>query len=119
MKLIGSKMESDFRKQLVASNQGLVSTDSRLGQAIRSRGHRVENAYVLHWIPDQTEEISLVLVEGNKLLSVELSTIDPSAPPVFEQITLNKYKHGLSRMNQVKLAVAQELANEEHNKRTI
>ena len=116
MKLIGSKLEADCRNELLASNQEIMAAGSRLGKAIESQGHEKENAYVLHWIPDQTEDTCLVLVGGSSLVSIELSNTDQSAPPIVEHISLSEYEHGLSRVNQVKLAVAKELASEEHNK---
>ena len=103
-------MEEDFRKVLISSNESLKDPDSELRKALISEGHRVSNAYVLHWTPEQLEDIYIVLIDGSFLVSVEIDKYDNSKPPIFERIELKEYLHGLSRMNQVRLAVAQELA---------
>ncbi len=57
MRLIGSKMESDFREELVRSNEALQDTDSKLGKALAIGGHDTKNAYVLHWVHGQLEDL--------------------------------------------------------------
>ncbi len=54
----------------------------------------------------------MVLINGSYLVSVELDRINPGAPPIFERTELQEYKQGLSKMNQVRLLVAQDLASE-------
>ena len=110
MQLIGSKMEKDFREKLQKSNKSF-SSESMLRSALESQGHSTDNAFVLHWTPDQGEDIYVVLIDGAYLVSVELDSIDPDTPPIYERIELKEYKQGLSKMNQVRLLVAQELAN--------
>ena len=111
MELIGSKMEKDFCKELQKSNEGLVS-ESRLRKALESEGHSANKAYVLRWTPDQGEDIYVVLIDGKYLVSVELDRFNIENPPIYERIELKEYMHGLSRVNRVKLLVAQNLANE-------
>ncbi len=110
MQLIGSKMEKDFRENLKKSNESFCSA-SKLRTALESQGHSTANAFVLHWTPDQGEDIYLVLIEGAYLVSVELDRINPDTPPIYERIELKEYKQGLSRVNQVQLLVARDLAN--------
>lgn len=110
MQLIGSKMEKDFREELQKSNQSF-SSQSKLRSALESQGHPTDNAFVLHWTPDQVEDIYIVLINGTYLVSVELDRINPDTPPIYKRIELKEYKQGLSKMNQVRLLVAQELAN--------
>ena len=45
MKLIGSKMESDFREELIRSNEALQAHDSKLRIALTSQGGVVEVLY--------------------------------------------------------------------------
>lgn len=111
MKLISSKMEKGYRAELIRSNEGLNSPESKLGAALKISGYNTNNAYVLHWTPEQLEDIYTVLIDGILLLSVETDKFDSSKSPIFEKIELSDYKHGLSRTNQVQLAVAQELVN--------
>ena len=108
MKLIGSKMEEDFRQELMKSHE-LFKSPSRLRDALESQGHPTSNAYVLHWTPDQGEDIYEVLIDGAYLVSVELDRVNPDSTPEYERTELKDYKHGLSRMNQVRLLVAQDL----------
>lgn len=111
MKLVGSKMESDFREELLRSNDALQVSDSKLRKVLEAHGHDTKNAYVLHWIPEQLEDLYTVLVSGTYLVDVEINKYDSSKPPVVEKNELKSYLHGLSKMNQVRLAVAQDLAN--------
>lgn len=111
MKLIGSKMENDFRQELIRSNEELHNPDSRLRQVLEGKGYNTLNAYVLNWVPEQLEDIYLVLIDGSFLVGVEIDKFEQTKPPLFERIELNDYLHGLSKMNQVRLAVAKELAN--------
>ncbi|KZN57702.1 hypothetical protein N473_26710 [Pseudoalteromonas luteoviolacea CPMOR-1] len=108
MKLIGSKMELDFREELITSRNSFKSSSS-LKRVLESNGHSTANAIVLHHTPDQTEDIYLVLINGSYIISVELDRYDQSVPPILELIELKEYKHGLSRMNQVRLLVAQDI----------
>ena len=109
MKLIGSKMESDFRDELLSSNNALQDSGSKLRQALTAAGHETKNAYVLHWTPEQLEDLYTVLIDGSYLVYVEIDKYDNSQP-LLERNELKPYMHGLSKMNQVRLAVAQDLA---------
>lgn len=110
MKLIGSKMESDFREELLRSNDALQDPDSKLRKVLEAEGHDTKNAYVLHWTPEQLEDLYTVLIGGSYLVDVEIDKYDNSKPPIVETNELKSYLHGLSKMNQVRLAVAQDLA---------
>lgn len=110
MKLIGSKMESDFREELLRSNEALQDPDSKLRKALEAEGHDTKIAYVLHWTPEQLEDLYSVLIGGSYLVDVEIDKYDNSKPPKLERNELKFYLHGLSKMNQVRLAVAQDLA---------
>ncbi len=103
-------MESDFREELLRSNRTLQDLDSKLRLALEAGGHETKNAYVLHWTPEQFEDLYTVLIGGTYLVNVEIEKHDSSSPPIVERNELKPYMHGLSKMNQVRLAVAQELA---------
>lgn len=104
-------MENDFREELVKSRESF-SSPSRLKEVLEFNGHSTKNACVLHWTPDQGEDIYVVLIDGAYLVSVELDRTDQNTPPILERIELKNYLVGLSRMHQVKLLVAQNLANQ-------
>lgn len=110
MKLIGSKMENDFRKELLRSNDALQDPGSKLREALEAEGHDAKNAYVLHCTPEQIEDLYTVLIGGTYLVDVEIDKYDNSKPPIVKRNELKPYLHGLSKMNQVRLAVAQDLA---------
>jgi len=103
-------MESDFREELLQSNDALQDPDSKLQKALQAKGHDTKNAYVLHWTPEQLEDLYTVLIGGSYLVDVEIDKYDNSKPPIVEENELKSYLHGLSKMNQVRLAVAQDLA---------
>lgn len=109
MKLIGSEMESEFREELLRSNNALQETDSRLKQGLEAEGHETKNAYVLHWTPGQLEDLYTVLISGSYLVDVEIDKYDRTKSPTIERNEIKSYLHALSKMNQVRLAVAQEL----------
>lgn len=111
-------MESDFRKELINSNNQLFSpeSDSKLKQLLENAGHSTVKAYVLDWIPDQTEDIFTVLIDGKYLVRTEIDRLDQASQAVVERQEIKSYLKGLSRINQVRLLVAQDLANEKHNK---
>ena len=103
-------MESDFRKELSKSNEALQEPGSKLRQALEAEGHDTKNAYVLHWTPEQLEDIYTVLISGSYLVDVEIDKCDRSKPAILERNELKSYLHGLSKVNQVRLAVAQDMA---------
>ncbi|MBO2689013.1 hypothetical protein [Shewanella algae] len=103
-------MESDFREELVRSNDALQAPDSMLGRVLESAGYATKNAYVLHWVPEQLENLYTVLIDGSYLVDVEIVKHGNSNPPVVERNELKPYLNGLSKVGQIKLAVAQDLA---------
>lgn len=111
MKLIGSKMEQDFREELMHSNTALQSSESSLHQVLEAHGYSTTHAYVLHWTPEQLEDIYVVLIDASVLVVVEIDKYEKSRLPEVEEMELNDYVRGLSRMNQVRLAVAQDLVS--------
>ena len=111
VRLIGSKMEEDFREELVYSNAALQNPDSRLHQVLESHGYSTSRAYVLHWTPEQLEDIYVVLIDASVLVSVEIDKFEGACLPEVDEMELKDYVRGLSRMNQVRLAVAQDLAS--------
>jgi len=111
MKLIGSKMESDYRKGLITSHDSHFKRESKLKRILEEYGHSTERAYVLSWFPDQDTEYFCVLVDGEYLVHIEIDRYESSAIPKIERSELNNYLKGLSRMHQVQLAVARDLAS--------
>lgn len=111
MKLIGSKMENDFREELLRSNGALQDPKSKLRQVLELNGYETKNAYVLHWTPEQLEDLYTVLINGSYLVHVEIDKFDKKKIPIVEKSEIKAYLHGLSKMHQVRLVVAQELVD--------
>ena len=109
MKLIGSKVEREFREELVNSNISINSKANVINRVLESAGYDVSNSYVLNYIPEQTEDIFVLLISGSFILNVEIDKFDSQEEPTFERIELNEYLHGLSNIHQIQIAVALDL----------
>jgi hypothetical protein len=111
MRLIGSKLEQDYREELKASRafHFSASSQSRLKEVLQSAGYSVGNALVLHWTPDQSEDFYTVLIEGAFLATVRIDRSDAGDTPSIDRYELQDYLRGLSRVYQVQLLVAQDL----------
>ena len=109
MKLTGSTIEQEFKDELLKSNTGITSKDSRLRAILELHGNNSGGAFTLHWTPEQCEDIYLILIEGEYLIQIE---IDKSKKQnyVLNRIELKSYLKGLKKVNQIRLAIAQELA---------
>ncbi|RCU43629.1 hypothetical protein DU002_18350 [Corallincola holothuriorum] len=114
MKLGNTKTEREFREQMSASKEALLFDRScaRLRSAIEAHYADFESGCVLHWTEEQCEDIFVLLVNGPKLMSVELDRFEESTPPVVESISMAEYRKGLKKINQIRLAVALEVISE-------
>ncbi|CAH8713351.1 hypothetical protein M5W83_26695 [Paenibacillus thiaminolyticus] len=116
MKLIGSKQEQDFRKELEGSN--IVLAQDAKAEAIlnvlRTTFGEVKSAYILNWTPEQGEDIFTILVDLDRIAKVEISRVNPSEVPIIETFNLKDFQRRLSKIFQIKLAVAIDLAKKEH-----
>ncbi|WP_411248444.1 hypothetical protein [Shouchella clausii] len=94
-KLIGSKTEQELREQLIKSKESLFGSEEkkRLLEVLRNIYPKMNTAYILHWIPEQGENIYKVLIDDNMIAVVELNRyntkIEPEVQlmPVILQIT--------------------------------
>ncbi len=114
MKLIGSKTEREIREQLIVSNKSLFEDKDRLKllNILRQSVSVLETAYILNWIPEQEEDFYTILINNSLIANIELNRHDKEALPKINLISLAQYKLGLSKINQIKLTVAMELAKE-------
>lgn len=110
MKLFGSKTEKEFREELLLSNKALQNAGSKLHKILEAEGHATKNACVLHWTSGQLEDFYTVIINGSYLVNIEIKKHDVSVPAMVERVELKTYKHKLSKMNQIRLAVAIDLA---------
>jgi len=116
MKLVGSKAEKEFSEELIKSNKLLQDPRSLLRKVLENEGINTLNAYVLHYIYEQFEDLYVVLIDGEYLVEVEIDRVDSAVLPIVERRELKTYLHQLSKVNQIRLAVAQELVRERMTK---
>lgn len=107
--LKGTKTEHEIRKQLI--NSRLIRSnenESKLYQALKSVG--VFNfAHILHWTPEQGEDIYLVLINDNFIVKIEIDKIGETEP-IIDFISLSRYRKGLKKQGQIQLEIAIELS---------
>ncbi|KOO47181.1 hypothetical protein [Priestia koreensis] len=112
MKLIGSKTEQEIRELLIKSNQLLFKSEEkkRLLEVIKCSYPEMITAYIIYWIPEQGEDIYKILINDSIISEIELERNNSEIMPKVETITISQYLRGLSKQNQIKLAVALDLA---------
>ena len=114
MKLRGSKTEEDFRAQLIESNRSLFGSEDgrQISGILKKLYPQMITAYIIHWIPEQREDFYRILINDDTIARIELDH-DNAMEPVVESITISQYLLGLSRVNQIQLAVALDLATKD------
>ncbi|MEJ8546875.1 hypothetical protein [Brevibacillus borstelensis] len=116
MKLIGSKQEQEFRKELAASNIIMAQGDKEKAilKELRNTFGDMKTAYILNWTPEQCEDIFTILIDLDKIAKVEISRINHCEAPIIETYNFKEFQKGLSKIFQIKLAVAIYLAKKDH-----
>ena len=112
MKLTGSKTEQEHRQQLVCSRNDLFENreKARILSSLYKQYPEMKTAYTLNWIPEQGEDIYYFLINKNIIAIVEIDRLDSSSEPIIEDLSISEYKRKLSKADQIKLAVAIDLA---------
>jgi len=112
VKLIGSKTEQDFRTELVNSHISLFQDldKRRLLGILRNNFPNMKTAYIIYWTPEQGENIYSILVNVDEIAQIELDRFNSDIEPIINNISLARYRNGLSRIGQIKLEVAIDLA---------
>ncbi|WP_339221951.1 hypothetical protein [Paenibacillus sp. FSL W7-1332] len=116
MKLKGSKQEQEFRKELEGSNL-VLAKDGKVElimNVLKDTFGELKSAYILNWTPEQGEDIYTILVDTDKIAKVEISRVNQSEVPLIETYNLKDFQKQLSKVFQIKLAVAIDLAKTEH-----
>jgi hypothetical protein len=108
MKLIGSRAEQQMREELIRSNLSLQNgSHGRLAEALESANVNIARAYVLNWIPEQAEDIYVVLVPEGEILTVEVPRDEGQV--LLERGQLATYEGKCSKVQRLKVAVAKGL----------
>jgi hypothetical protein len=115
MKLIGSKVEAEYRKQLIRSRKSLFEDKEKriVLASLRVRYPKMKTAYTLNWIPEQGEDIYCILVDTDLIVSVEVDRMNKDSEPLIKDTSLEQYQRKLSKTGRIKLAVAVDLAQSE------
>lgn len=115
IKLKDNKAEREFRDELIKTHGFIfISKNGRkLYEVLSKEFPNIKTAFILVYTCEQSEDIYFVLVNNKNLLSVEISRINNEAPPIIEYMQLSEYKKKLSKINQIKLAVAIDLGSNE------
>lgn len=99
----------------MVSNRSLFEEEGRrrLLDILRQSFPSLETAYILHWIPEQEEDFYKILINDSLIADIELNRITQDVVPIINSMPLSQYKIGLSKINQIKLAVALDLARKD------
>ncbi|MFG0215391.1 hypothetical protein ACFU8X_19975 [Brevibacillus porteri] len=112
MKLKGSKTEQDFRIQLTKSHTSLFQErlNARLLSVLQKSFSEMRTAYLIGHTPEQGEDLYTILVNTDTIVVIELDRYNLDAKPIVGRLALQDYSKGLSKINQIKIAVALDLA---------
>ena len=115
MKLIGSKQEQEIRSELIKSHKVLYegNSDKGLLGTLKLYFEGMKTAYILNWIPEQGEDLYTILIDTDIIAKVEINKINQEDNPIIETFKLKEFQKGLSKLSQIKLAVAIDLAQKD------
>lgn len=113
MKLIGSKVENNFRKELVRGNEAIFKygTKNTLLKSMKDAFPEMISAYILDWIPEQGEDIYVVLIDENAVAVFELSKSRTDFVELKNIQKIDEYRRSLKKIGMIKLLVALDLAS--------
>ncbi len=112
MKLIGSKVENEYRNELISSRRALFEKNEyqRLLSSLILKYPDMRTAYIMNWTPEQGEDIYRLLIDTNMIIGVEIDRYDLECLPSVEKFSFKEYERSLSKTGRIKLSVALELA---------
>lgn len=115
MKLLGSKKELDIREQLIKKHNYLFNNkeDNQLINVLRLNFTNLKTAYILNWIQDQEEDTFTILINTDIITLIVLDYSGENLKSVIETISEKEYLIGLSKSEQIKYAVAIDLAKKD------
>ncbi|MBY0014022.1 hypothetical protein [Paenibacillus typhae] len=115
MKLRGTLTEQSFRKELQASKKHLFNDVSmrRFLNTLKQTCPAMKTAYTLYWIPEQGEDIITFLVDMDYVVTIELDRYNHTIAPIVSVDPIESLHTGLSKINQIKIVVALDLAKKD------
>jgi hypothetical protein len=114
VRLIGTRAEAIEREELVTSNQALQDDNDALSVALSTVGVDRTNAYVVGWVPDQSEDIVSVLVSEDHVLILEIDRLGKVLD--VERQCFDEYRSQRSNSARIKLDVARDLIRQGREK---
>ncbi|KKO51628.1 hypothetical protein [Paenibacillus sp. DMB20] len=116
MKLRGTLTEQAYREELKNSKYYLFNDSSmrRFLDIIRRTFPAMKTAHILFWTPEQGEDIISFLVDTDTVIKIELDRSDEAIEPIVDVYPIEFYLKGLSKINQIKIAVALDLAKNDN-----
>lgn len=112
MKSPNSRQEQRLRSELISSNLALLEGRGCLAAVLKAEGIRLDNAYVIDWIPEQGEDIYFVLASLEEVCVIEIPR-DHGTSRIEKRI-LSAYRKICTKNQKRKVAIALSLlaANE-------
>ena len=112
MKLRGTITEQSYRRELLATKYHLFHDISMLRflEIIRENFPAMKAAHTLYWTPEQGEDIITFLVDNHSIIIIELDRYDNEIAPIVDVYPIENFIQGYSKTNQIKIAVALDLA---------
>lgn len=110
------RSEKQMIEELEAGREYLLSAPAarRLISLLRQRLQSItRNVYIVGYIPEQTEELYDILVDGTTVVHIELPRDEASTEIVFEKYGVKEYlevRRKMTKPNRRKLELALELA---------
>lgn len=114
MKLVGSKTEEDFRDVLIKSHKSLFGGDSYQGllQVLKTNFPEMKTAYFIRHTRNKVRTC-IQCFDFDTIATIEISRYSQDEKPIVEIININDFKNGISKVEQIKLAVALDLAKKD------
>ncbi len=94
------QQDEAMQQELALASEGLVRGDRnpKLAAALRERFPSLTHAHVIYWIPEQGEEIFLVLVDGHTMVTVEVNREPDGGMGIVEICSLAEYRRQHPRL---------------------
>ncbi len=87
-----NQMDQELAARLSERSSALLASDCSLCTLLRAEEPNIQRAFVLHWIPEQGEEIFTVLVNSKTILIVEIPRdAEDTSGPTIERLSVASY----------------------------
>lgn len=115
MRLTGSKTEKEFRDLLIKSHKELFEGNlyEELLQVLKTNFPAMKTAYFIRHIPEQGEDLYTMLVNLDTIVKIEINRYENDEKPIVEILGINDFMIGISKIEQIKLAIAVDLAKKD------